>query len=185
MSDFIEDEQNPFEGGGVPIPADASREEGEISEEEDDIDSDFIRHATRVITTALNDRDHPRAAPTHLTFSLPEARGTADPPANSNLGNDAGQAAADLLRNSLGLTEEGSALHSSIKSALGFHDAWLKQNQNIIMASGSGSVDAMFIDALLPRLNSASLSNGDDEDDDSPEVTAKKTSFTAAKLDAS
>ena len=44
---------------------------------------------------------------------------------NSQVKNEAGIAAADLLRYSLGLTEEGIALHSSIKSALGLHDAWL------------------------------------------------------------
>ncbi len=125
MNDLIEDEQTPFEGGGVPFPSDASREEGEISEEEDDINSDFIRTTTTVVT-ALDDCNPPRAAPTRLTFGLPEARGTAVKPANSELENEVGLVAADLLRNSLGLTEEDIALHSSIKSALGLHDAWLK-----------------------------------------------------------
>ena len=89
MSDVIEDEQTPFEGGGVPIPDGAtSREEGEISEEEDDIDADFIHNAACVITIAA---DPPRAAPTRLTFSLPEARDTEAPPANSNLGSEVGR----------------------------------------------------------------------------------------------
>ena len=81
MNDFIEDEQTPFEGGGVPIPGVTSREEGEISEEEDDINSDFIRNGTAVVT-ALDDRNPPGVAPNSLTFSLPEARGTAVLPAN-------------------------------------------------------------------------------------------------------
>ena len=42
------------------------------------------------------------------------------------------------------------------------------------MARGSASADARVTDALLRRLNFASLSDGDDEDDDTPEVTAKK-----------
>ena len=50
MNDFIEDEHTPFEGGRVPIPGVASREEGEISEKEDDINSGFIRTATTVVT---------------------------------------------------------------------------------------------------------------------------------------
>ena len=93
MNDAIEDENTPYEGGGVPIPAAAtSREEGEISEDEDDIDNDFIRNATAVITTSM---DPPRAPPTRLTFSLPEHnfRGTEAPvplPSDSNLGNDVG-----------------------------------------------------------------------------------------------
>ena len=101
MSSVIEDENTPFEGGGVPIPVLAtSREDGEISEEEDDINADFIRNATTVITTAA---DPPRAAPTRLTFGLPErnSRGTeapVSPPANSNLADNTGQAAADSLR---------------------------------------------------------------------------------------
>ena len=124
MSSVIEDENTPFEGGGVPIPVLAtSREEGEISEEEDDINADFIRNATTVITIAA---DTPRAAPTLLTFGLPEHnfRGTeapVSPPANSNMGNNVGHVAADSLRTSLGLAEEGTALHVSIKSTLVLH----------------------------------------------------------------
>ena len=129
MSSVIEDENTPFEGGGVPIPVLAtSREEGEISKEEDDINADFIRNATTLITTVA---DPPRVAPTRLSFGLPEHnfRGTKAPvssPANSNLENNTGQAAADSLRISLGLAEEGSALHAYIKSALVLHEAWLK-----------------------------------------------------------
>ena len=118
MNDFIEDEQTPFEGGGVPIPGAANREDGEISVEEDDMDADFMRNATSVVR-GLGDRNPSRVAPTRLTFSLPEAGGTAVPPANSQVENETGIAAANLLRNSLGLTEEGSALHSSIKSVWG------------------------------------------------------------------
>ena len=78
-----------------------------------------------MITTA---RDPPHAPPTRLTFGLPEhnnrdAEAPTAPLANSNLGNDAGQAAADMMRNSLSLAEEGTALHASIKSALLLHDA--------------------------------------------------------------
>ena len=69
MNDFIEDEKTPFEGGGVPIPGAASREEGEASENKDEINSDFIRTATTV-NTALDDRNTPRAAPNRLTFNL-------------------------------------------------------------------------------------------------------------------
>ncbi len=122
----------------------------------------------------MSDRNSPRAAPTRLTFSLPEARGTVASPANSQVENEAGIVAADLLRNSLGLTEEGSALHSFIKSALGLHDAWLKQNQNNIIARGSASADARVTDALLRRLNSAYLSGGGDEEDDTPKEMTKE-----------
>ena len=138
MNDLIEDEQTPLDGGGVPLPDASTREEGEISESEDELDANDIRNARTMITTDLDNREPPRVAPARLTFSLPEPLGneedpnpratrpldryeqflgTADPPATADLGNETGQAAADLLRNSLGLTEEGSALHGTIKSA--------------------------------------------------------------------
>ena len=165
MNDLIDDEETPLDGEGVPLQDSSTREEGEISESDEELDADFIRNGTEVITTDLGARELPRAAPTRLTFSLPEARsnpnpeedpmpranrqldrdeqllGIANPPAPSNLESDGVQAAADLLRNSLGLTEEGSALHGTIKSALGFHEAWLKQIQGSIIATVSASAD--------------------------------------------
>ena len=140
-------------------------------------------------------RELPRAAPTRLAFNLLETRGnpnleedpmsratlqldrneqllgTANPPATSDLEIDDGQAAADLLRNSLGITEEGNAWHGTIKSALGFHEAWLKHNRRSIIPTVSASADARdarVADALLRRLNVASISDGDDEDTDTP-----------------
>ena len=127
MNDLMESEQTPLDGGGIRLPDASTREEGEISEDEDDIDADFIRNATTVITTDL-DRLPPHDTPNRLTFNLPEARigiepeeharpratrpldgyeqfsNAEEPPATSNLGNEVGQAAANLLRNSLGLT---------------------------------------------------------------------------------
>ncbi len=41
----------------------------------------------------------------------------------SNPRDEAAIAAAELLRSTINLTKEGSALHSSIRAALGFHDA--------------------------------------------------------------
>jgi len=199
MNDLIESDQTPLDGGGSPLPDASTREEGEISESDEELDADFIRNAHTMITTEL-DREPPRVAPARLTFILPEARvsiepeedprpratrpldkyeqflGTADPPAIFDLGNEARQAAADLLRNSLGLTEEGSALHGTIKLALGFHEAWLKQNKKSIIATVSASAyawNARVTDALLRRLNVASISDGD-EDNDTPEITARK-----------
>ena len=197
MNDVIDDELTPFDGEvltlGVP-----SRKDGEISESEDEVDADAIRNARIVITTSFDSRDHPRAAPARLTFSLPDARdeidpeedpkpratrhldgyeqilGTADPPATSDLGNEAGQAAADLLRNYLCLMKEESVLHGPIKSTLGFHDAWLKQTQKSIVAKGSASANSMVTDALLRHLKSSSISDEDDEDNDTPKMTAKK-----------
>ncbi len=134
MSDVIDDEQTPFDGG-VPTLRVPSREDGEISESEDEVDADTIRNARTIIPTSCENRAPTRGAPARLTFSLPDVRdnmdpeedskpratrpldryeqfiGTAEPPATSDLGNEARQVAADLLRNSLVLTEEGSALH--------------------------------------------------------------------------
>jgi hypothetical protein len=201
MNDLIDDEETPLDGEGVPLQDSSTREEGEISESDEELDADFIRSGTTVITTDLGACELPRAAPTRLTFSLLEARGNpnpvenpmfratrqldrdeqllgiANPPAPSNLESDVVQVAADLLRNSLGLTEEGSTLHGAIKSALGFHEAWLKHNQRSIIPTVSASADtrdARVTDALLRRLNAASISDGDDEDNDTPEITARK-----------
>ena len=148
MKDVIESEQTPLDGGGVPLPDASSREEGEISESEEELDADFIRNASAVITTDLGACELPCAAPARLTFNLPEARGnpnpeedpipratrqldryeqllgTADLPATTDLGNEAGEVAAYLLSNSLGLTEEVCVLHGTIKSALGLRDAY-------------------------------------------------------------
>ena len=79
MNDLIEDDQTLFDGGGVPILDVSSREDGEISESEYELDVDAIRNARTVITTDLNNRDPPHAAPARLTFSLPEARSNLNP----------------------------------------------------------------------------------------------------------
>ena len=198
MNDSIEDEQTPLDGGDVPLPDASSREDGdEISENDDELYANDIRNARTVITTDLDNREHPRAAPARLTFSFPKSLGnlspeeypkpratrpfdrdeqflgTDEPPATADLGNETGLAVADLLRNSLGLTEEGSAFHDTIKSTLGFHEAWLKHNQKSITSGGSASTDSRIINALYRHLKAASLSD-DDEDNDTPEMTAKK-----------
>ena len=113
MNDFIEHEQTPLDNGGVPLPDAPTREEGEILESEDELDANDIRNARTVITSHLDSRKPPRAAPARLTFSLPEPLGnlsheedpepratrsldryeqflgTADPPATADLGNEA------------------------------------------------------------------------------------------------
>ncbi len=65
----------------------------------------------------LNPEEDPKPRATRPLDRYEQFLGTADPPATSDLGNETGQAAADLLRNSQGLTEEGSALHGTIKLA--------------------------------------------------------------------
>ncbi len=135
--------EDALASGGVPIlGGDASASE-EAEEEEDDNDitnNDNIRQSHTVVTTrdtALPDNTNlPR---TRLTFSIeaPVARNalglaedprprpldryeqfdteTNQPAGSSELGNAAGIAAADLLRASLGLMEEGSTLHGTIR----------------------------------------------------------------------
>jgi hypothetical protein len=82
MNDVIDSEQTPLDGGGFPLPDASSREESEISEDEEELDADFIRNASAVINTDLGACELPRAAPTRLTFSLPEARGNPNPEEN-------------------------------------------------------------------------------------------------------
>ncbi len=107
-------------------------EDGEVSESEDEIDADFLRNAKTVVTPfvdSFDERVPPRAASARLNFHIPndsDALGfeenprpsttrpldrieqlfvVADPPVTSNkLGNEAGQDAAELPRDSLGLT---------------------------------------------------------------------------------
>ncbi len=78
MNDLIDDEQTPFDGEVRTLGV-SSREHGEISESEDEIDADAICNARTVRTTSLYNRDPPRDAPDRLTFSLPDARGNLEP----------------------------------------------------------------------------------------------------------
>ena len=79
MNDLIDDELTPLDGGGVPFPHSSTREKGEISESDEELDADVIRNGTTVITTELGVRELPRAVPTRLTFNGPEARGYPNP----------------------------------------------------------------------------------------------------------
>ncbi len=60
MIDSIEDDQTPLDGGGVPLPDASTREEGEISQSDQELHADFIRNAYTMITTEL-DIEPPRA----------------------------------------------------------------------------------------------------------------------------
>jgi hypothetical protein len=84
------------------------------------------------------------------------------PAGRSDIGNAAGIAAADLIRESLGLTEEGNALHGTIRSALGSHEAWLK-SQMSKAGKETGTADSSITEALLRRLKKASISDDEDE----------------------
>jgi hypothetical protein len=83
---------------------------------------------------------------------------------------DAGQVVADSLIASLELAEEGSAIHTAIKAALECHVALMATNlQNIKVAKNASRGEAQVIHELLRRLKSSSLSDDDDESNDSPE----------------
>ena len=187
--------------GGVPIPGgDASaNDEAEEDDDEDDItNSDNIRRAQTVVTTRdaapLGNANLPRD---RLTFSIeaPVARNalgftedprprtlnlneqvaaeTSQPAGSSELGNAAGIAAANLLRESLSLTEEGSALHGSIRSALGLHEAWLR-NQMSQAGKEPATATSAITEALLRSLKKASISDDEDDSGDTSEIRASK-----------
>jgi hypothetical protein len=153
MSDMNQFEET-LASGGVPIPGGnaSANEEAEEDDDEDDItNSDNIRRAQTVVTTRdaapLGNTNPPRD---RLTFSIeaPVARNalgltedprpmtldqneqnaaeTSLPASSSEPGDAAGIAATNLLYQSLSLTDKGSALHDAIRSALGFHEAWLR-----------------------------------------------------------
>jgi hypothetical protein len=200
MSDMNEFEETLASRGVLILGGDASaNEEAEEEEENDDItNANNIRQAHTVVTTrdaALPDNTNlPR---TRLTFSIeaPVARNalglaedprlrpldrdeqfateTDQPVGSSELGNAAGIVAADLLRESLGLTEEGSALHGRIRSALGVHEAWLK-SQMSQAGKEPATVNSSITDALLRRLKKASISDDEDEAGDTFEIRANK-----------
>ena len=178
-------------------------EDGEIVDEDsDDITApDNIRMAHTVVTVRRdappNIADLPRTLPPPLSgatdardaLGLEEdprssqsgpldryeqvAAETDQPSGSAELGNSVGQAAADMLRESLVLTDEGSALHSSIKSALGFHDAWLKSQMRQV-AKAPAATDSALTEALLRRLKKASISDDEDEAGDTFEIRANK-----------
>ncbi len=80
MSDLIQYEDNPF-NGGVSKRGDPKSAEEEISESEDEVDADFIRNAKTVVAPSVDSFDArvpPRAAPARLTFHLPDAKDTQD-----------------------------------------------------------------------------------------------------------
>ncbi len=78
-----------------------------------------------------------------------------------------------MLRESLGLTKEGSALHGTIKSALGFHEAWLNNQMNQA-GKEPATADSAITEALLRRLKKASISDDEDEAGDTFEMRVNK-----------
>jgi hypothetical protein len=187
MFDINVVEPNPFAVEVYALGDNISREEGELSEiEEEDFPSAPKIAATAIVITPLgdlpastSDMPPPSATARRPDMSLSpieeERLGAADPTATSDFGSESGQAAAGLLRISLALNAEGSALQSSIRATLEFHEAWLKQNYQKSIAVGKAALnDTRVTDALLQRLKSASLSDDDDEDNDTPKMTAKK-----------
>jgi hypothetical protein len=143
-------EDNLFDGGvpkrGVPRPTISG-----ILESEDEVDADFIRHAIIVAAPPVAfGISWDATPPAHLTFHLQncgdttlESEGEPSPgttrplnqrdqvledasqPFSSDPEDEAGQAAAVLMKESLALTQDGSALYRSILAALEFYDAWL------------------------------------------------------------
>ena len=78
-----------------------------------------------------------------------------------------------MLSESLGLTGEGSALHVTIRSALGFHEAWLK-SQMSQAGKEPAAADSSITQALLCRLKKASISDDEDEAGGTFEIRANK-----------
>ncbi len=85
-----------------------------------------------VDSSALGGAPSPKKGPIPVALTLDDVDQVATKnkqPVISDPRDEAAIAAAELLRNTVNLTKEGSALHRSIRAALGFHDAWLKKNQ--------------------------------------------------------
>ena len=128
MADMNEDEEI-LASGGVPtlgVKGSTSEEEVQEEEPEDITSSDNIRQA-RTVATARVDAlpDNTNLPRTRLTFSIEalvarNTLGLAEDPRPIELGP------LDRYEQLAMETEEGSALHGTIKSALGFHEAWLR-----------------------------------------------------------
>ena len=74
------------------------------------------------------------------------------------------------MRVDLTLAGEGSALHSSINTVLDFHNALMAQHhQKSKVAVNVARGEARATKELLRRLNSSSLSDDEDESNDTPE----------------
>jgi hypothetical protein len=190
--------EDALASGGIPtVGRDASSlEEAEEDDDEDDIaDAVNIRQATVVVTPRdAAPLDNTILPPDRLTFGIPapvarntlgltqdprpmtldqneqNAAETSLPASSSEPGDAAGIAATNLLYQSLSLTDKGSALHDAIRSALGFHEAWLR-NQ---MSQASKEPATVITEALLRSLKKTSISDDEDEAGDTFEVRTNK-----------
>lgn len=175
---------------GVSTLGVESREEDDISDnEEDDFPSAEDISAAQAVVTPLGDLQPavPSRPSVILSPNMPlfprsnwAVGEGSSPPINTGISaevdiDDVGQSAVESLRASLALTEEGSALHSSIKAALDFHNALMAQHhQKSKAASNVARGEARVTNELLRRLKSSVLSDDDDEDNDTPEEVAKR-----------
>jgi hypothetical protein len=203
MSDMNEHEETLASGEvPIPgAEGSANEEDGQEKDADDITNADNIRQAHAVVTARVDaPPDNTNLPRTRLTFIVeaPVARNslgptedprpselrpldryeqfameTDQPAGSSDLGNAASIDAADLLRESLGLTEEGSALHDTTKSALGFHETWLK-SQMSRAGKEPTTADSAITEALLRRLKKTSISDDEDEAGDTFEMRANK-----------
>ena len=138
-----------------------------------------------VDSSALGGAPSPRKNPSTAALTLDDVDMIAKQnkqPVISNPRDEAAKAAAELLRSTVNLTKEGSALHSSIRAALGFHDAWLKDNQKIQADKAAATADnAAATKALLLRLEKASISDDEEDPNDTLAERADKNRIRIRK----
>ena len=105
---------------------------------------------------------------------------------------DAALAAYELLKGAVPLTQDGSALHASIVSAVAFHEAWqktlaqpkkqvkktkVKKTKKALApaaATVTASVDSAITEALIRHLKTTLISDDEDEAGATPDEIAKK-----------
>ena len=138
-----------------------------------------------VDSSALGGAPSPRKNPSTAALTLDDVDMIAKQnkqPVISNPRDEAAKAAAELLRSTVNLTKEGSALHSSIRAALGFHDAWLKDNQKTQADKAAATaVNAAATKALLLRLEKASISDDEEDPNDTLAERADKNRIRIRK----
>ena len=79
------------------------------------------------------------------------------------------KSAADSLRVSLALAEEGNAMHNATKAALAYHTILMAEHlQKIEMSGNAAREDARITSAVLMCLNTSTLSGDDDDGNDTP-----------------
>ena len=130
---------------------------------------EYVGPPHQLPTTADGSLDHHNSAPfgEASTSQL-------NPSTLAEVNVDFATFAADSLRVSLALVEEGSALQNAIMAALAYHTALIDAHHKKLEVSDDYSrMETRVTNALLRRFKNSTISNDDDDINDTPEEAAR------------